>query len=185
MVYSDIIKSTKLNLYLRSLSEQDCTDRYLSWLQNPQINQYLETRLTEQSLETVKAFVNTINDSEHSYLFGIFYNNMHIGNIKLGPIHPVYHFADISYFIGETSEHGKGIATEAVRLVCDFGFKTKELHRISAGGYATNLATKRVLEKNGFVLEGIYREKVYINGNYIDAFWYAKLNKKNYNESIL
>ena len=95
----------------------------------------------------------------------------------MGPIHPEYHFADISYFIGEISEQGKGFATEAVRLLCDFGFRIKKLHRISAGGYATNLATKRVLEKNEFIFEGIYREKIYVNNTYIDAFWCAKLNK--------
>lgn len=177
MIYSNILKSDRLNLYLRSLSEQDCTQKYLSWLENPKINRYLETRLTKQSLEKIKAFVNTINESDHSYLFGIFYNDTHIGNIKLGPIHPEYHFADISYFIGEISEQGKGFATEAVRLLCDFGFRIKKLHRISAGGYATNLATKRVLEKNEFIFEGIYREKIYVNNTYIDAFWCAKLNK--------
>ena len=60
--------------------------------------------------------------------------------------------AILSYWIGETF-WGKGIATEAVRRVIDFGFDQLQLVRIQTSVLVWNNASKRVLEKSGFLKE--------------------------------
>ena len=45
------------NIYLRSLSIKDITLTYLSWLQDKDINYYLETRHEEQTISKIKKFV--------------------------------------------------------------------------------------------------------------------------------
>jgi hypothetical protein len=59
------------NILLRNIEITDCNDEYLSWLENPVINQYLETRWEKQDLRKIKSFVRDIKESENSVLFAI------------------------------------------------------------------------------------------------------------------
>lgn len=76
-------------------------------------------------------------------------------------------------------EHcGKGVATQAVRLMLEEGFRLRpKLHRVSAWVYAPNVASRRVLEKNGFHAEGIQREAVMCEGHPTDRLLYGLLRK--------
>lgn len=164
-------------IYLRSIDLNDCTERYVEWLNDPDITRYLETRWYDQNLDSIKEFVKSQIENKNSYLFAIIKTdtNQHIGNIKLGPINQHHNHADISYFIGEKTLWQKGIATEAVRLICEFGFEELKLHRIEAGTYSTAIGSWHILEKVGFKREGVFRNQVMSEGNYIDVFRYGIL----------
>ena len=82
-------------------------------------------------------------------------DDMHIGNIKLGPINWVHRFADISLLIGDKNYWGKGIATEAIRLISNFAFKVINLRKVKAGCYASNIGSAKAFEKAGFKREGL------------------------------
>lgn len=43
-----------------------------------------------------------------------------------------YNYADISYFIGEKLLWGKGVDSEVIRLITDYGFSKLKLHKIEA-----------------------------------------------------
>lgn len=152
---------------LRLITIEDCTQRYVSWLRDPKVNKYLETRWSSQTIQTVQEYVNTKSNSLDNYLFAIIENqsSTHIGNIKLGPINFHHSCAVISYFIGERSMWGKGYATEAIRLISKFGIQNLGLHRLEAGIYASHIASKRVLEKAGYKFEGsLIRQLKGLNG---------------------
>lgn len=168
---------------LRLLEISDCQKYYLDWLNDKEVNQYLETRWQEQSLDSIKDFVATIRESSHSYLFAIIYEGKHVGNIKMGPIHPIYKHADISYFIGDKNVWGKGVATEAVSLIIYFAFKVLKLNRLQAGAFEQNVGSQKVLLKCGFKREAIYRKKVFLTLNdvYCDIYEYSIL-KSEYEE---
>ena len=71
------------NIYLRSLSLKDVTKDYLKWLQDKDVNFFLETRHEIQNLSKIKNYVTSCNNSYTSYLFGIFTGlDVHIGNKK-------------------------------------------------------------------------------------------------------
>lgn len=148
-------------IYLRTIQPSDCGAAYLSWMRHKETNQYMETRWVEQTEETIKSFVNNIILSNDSILFAIIEKDTrtHIGNIKIGPINVHNCWADISYFIGDMSARKKGYATEAVKLICEFGFSELHLHRIQAGLVEGNTSSEKVLQKNGFQLEGRLSEK--------------------------
>ena len=83
-----------------------------------------------------------------------------IGNIVAGNISCTWHkdvyakTVELGYFIGE-NYWGKGIASEAVREIIRFGYDKMELNRIEAETIEDNHESRRMLEKLGFVLEGI------------------------------
>jgi len=70
---------------------------------------------------------------------------------------------EIGYFFAP-SERGKGYGTEAVQLIVDYLFLSKDLARIQAGVDVRNKASQRVLEKVGFQREGTMRKCLFIRG---------------------
>ena len=117
-------------------------------------------------------------DNDHSVLFAIIFEKRHIGNIKIGPINKNYSHADISYFVGDKTLWRRGIATEAINLVSEFGFTDLKLHRIEAGVYAGAIGSWKALDNNGFTKEAIFREQVISHGKYMDVYRYGLLESE-------
>ena len=63
----------------------------------------------------------------------------------------------------------RGLGTEATRLIVGYGFERLGLHRISLEVYAFNPRARRAYEKVGFRPEGVLRESLRYNGEWIDA----------------
>lgn len=173
MIYEKPIESERL--ILRPVALSDCNESYIRWMNDEETNRYMETRWNVQNLETITSFVREIRASDDSYLFAIVEKQSarHIGNIKIGPIHKRYHYANISYFIGEKEFRGRGLATEAIRAVCQFGFQVLNLHRIQAGVIEGNDASARALASCGFRLEGRLADKFVVSGKYADHLIYG------------
>lgn len=97
-----------------------------------------------------------------------------IGTIGYWRIVKDHHRAEIGYMLN----HGywnKGFITEAMQTVIDYGFAKMKLHTIEANINPHNLASRRVLEKQGFQQEGFYRENYYFNGKYLDTAVFSLL----------
>lgn len=82
--------------------------------------------------------------------------------------------AELGYWLARV-QWGRGIVTEAVTRMCHAGFEQLDLLRIFAEPFSSNTASRRVLEKNGFVLEGVLQHSVYKWGQVMDACVYALL----------
>jgi RimJ/RimL family protein N-acetyltransferase len=63
---------------------------------------------------------------------------------------------------------GRGIGTEATRLIVGYGFDQLGLHRIQLEAYGHNHRALRVYEKAGFVVEGVRREVQVRDGEWVD-----------------
>ena len=66
-------------------------------------------------------------------------------------------------------ERGRGLGTEAIRLVIGYGFEQLGMHRISLEVYAFNPRARHVYEKVGFVEEGVLREALRYEDEWVDA----------------
>jgi [ribosomal protein S5]-alanine N-acetyltransferase len=121
------------------------------------------------------AFIQHCREMQVDTFFAIEIRGEHVGNISISPCNDVYRkSAEIGYFIGEPYWN-KGIATRAVNLIVDYGFSNLGLARIHTGVYEYNPASQRVLEKCGFVREGIFRKSIYKDGELWDEIRYAIL----------
>jgi len=69
----------------------------------------------------------------------------------------------------------KGIMTEAVRQICKISFSELDIIRITGLVYAPNIASRKVLEKNDFVQEGLQRNAVFKDDKVYDLCVYGKL----------
>ena len=153
-------------LLLRGLEITDLNEKYLQWLNNPDINQYLETRFNAQTINSIKRYWESHESDSNSPWFAICLRDeeRHIGNIKLGPINWVHRKADISLFIGERDCWGKGYASEAIEAVKEWAFRQLQLHKLCAGIYSSNVGSIKAFQKCGFVIEGRLQEEVIFNG---------------------
>lgn len=84
--------------------------------------------------------------------------------------------AEIGYWLAEPY-WGQGIMSRAVRRICELAFSQFDIIRIEAEPFAHNTASRRVLEKAGFVLEGTKQKSVYKNGRLHDSCIYARLKE--------
>lgn len=80
----------------------------------------------------------------------------------------------LGYWIGE-AYWGQGIVSEAVRMMTDYIFTHYDVIRIQAGVFETNLASVRILEKAGYILEARLRKHVFKDNEIQDLFIYACL----------
>ena len=101
-----------------------------------------------------------------------------IGFCEFDDIFWSYRIAHIGYLIGEVEYWGKGIGTELVKLLLEYGFKELNLHKVVVDVVVPNVSSIRCLEKNGFKLEGTLQKEMYIDGKYYDMLKYGLLREE-------
>ncbi len=84
--------------------------------------------------------------------------------------------AEMGYYIAEPF-WGKGIGTSAVQQTCHYIFHHTNIIRIFAEPFAFNTASCRILEKSGFICEGVLRCNAVKNGRIIDMKLYALIKQ--------
>jgi RimJ/RimL family protein N-acetyltransferase len=82
--------------------------------------------------------------------------------------------AEVGYFIGE-DYWNKGIVTVALNLITEYGFRNLNIVRIHSGVYEHNLASQRVLEKCGYIKEGVFQKAVFKKDQFWNEVRYAKV----------
>ena len=123
-------------------------------------------------------FIRDCMEKEGKTQFGraIMVNNEAVGSISILFGEDVYcRSAELGYWLGEPFWR-KGIMTEAVQKMCEEAFRRYKLIRIYAEPFSTNLASRGVLEKAGFQLEGIKRKSIFKNGCIQDSYLYSILH---------
>ena len=80
---------------------------------------------------------------------------------------------EIGYMI-LTPFWSQGIGTESVRQICEIAFRELELQQIVGNVFPENVASARVLEKNGFQLNGTMTGSIVKNGSLLDVKVYIK-----------
>ena len=101
-----------------------------------------------------------------------------VGNISVEKKSDVHRKdAELGYVL-QTEQWSRGIMTQAVSQICRIAFEELDLLRITALVYEPNLASRRVLEKNGFCLEGIMKNAVVKGEHVYNLCVYGKLREE-------
>jgi [ribosomal protein S5]-alanine N-acetyltransferase len=92
-----------------------------------------------------------------------------LSNVVRGPLRS----ANVGYWV-DAKRNGRGLATRAVAAVVEHAFGTLALHRLQAGTLVDNVASQRVLEKNGFERIGLARNYLHIGGAWRDHLLFQR-----------
>jgi [ribosomal protein S5]-alanine N-acetyltransferase len=90
---------------------------------------------------------------------------------------PIGNLLEIGYVL-IPNERGKGYCTEAVKIVLDYLFLSKNIVRIQAHTDARNMASQKVLQNVGFKKEGTIRKSVFARGEWRDRYLYSILREE-------
>lgn len=146
---------------------------------NPETMKYIPRPLVtnyDEALAHIKMMEDKIETNEGiNWAITIKGDDKMLGVIGHYRIKPEHYRAEVGYMI-LPEYHGKGITTEAVQCVVDYGFNTMQLHSIEGVIDPENDASQRVLQKCGFVKEAHFKENEFYDGKFIDAVVYSKLN---------
>ncbi len=168
-----MIAETKTAVSLRAWSLQDLPN-LVKYANNPKIAGNLTNRFPSPYTKfDGNDFIEAAHHHHPTQLFAIDFHGEAVGSIGIFPQEDIHCLnAEIGYWIAEP-HWGKGLGTEAIRLMVDYGFKTWPVTRIYARPFGHNHASHRVLEKAGFLLEGRFNQILLKNGDVLDELIYA------------
>ncbi len=109
-----------------------------------------------------------------AYIFTILIDGEACGIISLSNVSIEHACGELGFWLGR-DQWGRGVMTEAVRLMLRFAFDDLGLYRVYASAFAANEASRRVLEKNGLKLEGTLREAIVRYGERQDFLQFGVL----------
>lgn len=168
-------------LIFRAIKETDVHEIF-ALRSNPELMQYIPRPLLT-NLEEAKAHMKIIQDKIDTNE-GINWAMTEKGNDKLISLIGFYriqneHYrSEIGYMLLPEYQN-KGYITEAIQTLLNFGFTEMGLHAVEAIIDPRNLASEKVLLKNGFIKEAHFVENFCFEGKFIDSAHYSIL-KRNY-----
>lgn len=170
-------------VYLRPFEEEDLPI-WQSWFNDVETIKYLHTGRWGTSINSQKKFIEVLEADKNQLQMAVIAKKSRklIGLAKLNHINLINRNADISIVIGEKSCRGKGMASEAVRLLIDYAFNYLNLHRITAGSVEENMSSTYLFKKLGFKEEGLLREDFYVEGKYLNCIKMGLLKSEYLNK---
>lgn len=115
---------------------------------------------TTLSVDDSKIFIEKCRDGfeqKKSLDLGVWYEGEYVGSMGFHTIRKTHEWVEIGYWLSKDCT-GKGIMTECVKAMVNYGFNDLGLHRIQIKCDADNVKSKAIPERLGFTLEGTTRE---------------------------
>jgi RimJ/RimL family protein N-acetyltransferase len=158
---------------LRPVTESDVDDAYVAWLNDPAVNQYLETRFVTHSADDIRQYVRDQARAADAVFLAIVRRSdgRHIGNLRIGAIDRHHRSATIALVIGDRTAWGRGLGSDAITTATRYAFTSLDLDKLTARCYATNLGSIRAFEKAGWQREGVQRGQFMTDAGRIDGVW--------------
>ena len=150
------------------------------WFNDPEVTQHLSLRYPLSHAQEKDFIEATARIGYNSASFGVetLAERHLIGGLELGEVSPENRSAMLGIAIGDKEFWNGGYGTDALRVLCRFGFEMMNLHRIELEVYADNARAIHVYEKVGFQTEGTRRQAVFTFGRYQDVRVMGLLEKE-------
>ena len=166
-------------LLLRQITPADVNEIF-ALRSNPDVMKYVPRPLcttTDDAMAIINMLEQKIVSNEGiNWAITLKGNDTLIGFIGHYQIKWEHFRSEIGYMLLPTFQ-GKGIATEAVKLVIDYGFNEMNMHSLEAIIDPANIASAKVLEKNNFIKEAYLKENEFFDGKFLDCIIYSLLKK--------
>ncbi|MEB6381347.1 GNAT family N-acetyltransferase [Leclercia adecarboxylata] len=151
---------------------------FLSLQQHPDVMRYVaEARPEEAIRETFISRLPAWTPGSAHWLCLVVRDNNQTPLGVTGYIHRDDDCAEVGFLFAPQAQ-GKGYGFESLQAVCDYAFMQGGIRRLTATVTAGNVASKRLLEKTGFVLEGELRESYWLAGEWYNDWLFGLLRKE-------
>lgn len=167
---SELILFKSLNIFdavqIHEFASDKDVSRYIGWSLMDNLEdtkQHVEEMIKKEELGT------------HLYASILLKNTQKIiGTAMIFNFDNQANHAEIGY-VFHKDYWGNGYGTQAVELMSDFAFKILNLHKLHARIVDKNIGSVRILERNGFDLEGKLKDYYFIDGDYCHGLFFGKI----------
>jgi RimJ/RimL family protein N-acetyltransferase len=152
---------------LRALTTADASERYLAWLNDPDVLRHRGPKAYPSTLAELERYVESI-PTRGDLVLAVCEKETgrHVGNIALNTILWVHRSAELSIMIGAKDVWGRGLGKEAIELVTRHAFESMGLNRLWAE--SPNPAFNAAVKGLGWTHEGTKRRAFLIGGRFVD-----------------
>ncbi len=149
-------------------------DTLVHYADNPRIAGNLTDQFPHPyTRESGERFILLATGQTPNHILAIDVDGRAVGAVGLHPQKDIYRKnAEMGYWLAEPY-WGRGIMTQAVRQMVNYGFDRWDITRIYARPFGRNIASQRVLEKAGFTLEARLEKTIFKSGVFEDELIYA------------
>jgi UDP-4-amino-4,6-dideoxy-N-acetyl-beta-L-altrosamine N-acetyltransferase len=160
---------------IRKLSENDLEAR-VAFLNDPRITDFIHLN-GHIDIEGTRKWYQIIKNNNKRVDFSFMHENKIVGMGGLSDISDMDEHASL-YIYMSPEFHGKGLGTQALKLLCSYGFNILNLRRIYLYTFVTNEVANHLYEKVGFVREGVLRKHTKKNGELVDRYFWGLLKEE-------
>lgn len=159
---------------LTSFSEEDITDEYVGWLNNPVVTQFSNQRFIEHNHETCRHYLEKFEGSPNLFLsIRRLEDDRAIGTMT-AYIAPQHGSADMGILIGDPSVWKRGFGQDAWNTLAEFLLRQPGMRKITCGTLACNEAMIRLAERSGMELEARRAAHELVDGKPVDILYFAR-----------
>lgn len=161
------------HVVLRPLTVTDAEAMFAS-LNDEEAKRLTGTQKTH-SLADVEAHLKRCEASDDRFDFAILSEGHLVGEVVLSNVDPLNKSASFRIAVWYAENRNRGYGSEATELVVRFGFECLGLNRIELEVFAFNPRARYVYERAGFVHEGVRRQALFWEGQWVDSEMMAVL----------
>jgi len=171
-----------IGIIIRPLRLIDINKNYISWFSDLKVTEYLEAK--NITIKDSKKYLKNGILKQNYYIYAICDKKTaeHIGNIKIGPIRRFDGVSDLVTVIGNKNYWGKGVATEAIKIIVKKSFSESGIRKFCASIDSNNKGSLNAYQSAGFKVEAkltnyfcrnaqglkSYSDKIYVVYNNLD-----------------
>jgi len=141
----------------------DHDEKTVAWLNSVDLRTTFGLR-QEVSIESHRAWVNAAKDTRIWAIQD--QSNGHVGNVLL-KINIRHRSGYFQIYIGEPQARGLGLGEKALLTTLRAAYEKYSLHRVWLHTFPENARAEALYKKHGFVLEGVEREALWVDGAYL------------------
>ncbi|MBN2124009.1 MAG: GNAT family N-acetyltransferase [Deltaproteobacteria bacterium] len=166
-------------LLIEPFSERHLSDRYVGWLNDPEVVRLSEQRFRTHTPESCREYMRSFEGTPNHFwaILSRLPREGHVGNVNAS-VDARNGVADIGILIGEKRLWGKGYGLEAFRAVTSFLFGQVGVRKVTAGTTSINLGMLRIMERMGMEPDGLRLRHVLIDGQETDLIHAALFREK-------
>ena len=164
------------NICLRSFQESDVTDHYVSWLNDNEVVKYSNQRFLTHTIESSNKYLDSFSNTRNMYMA------IEDGSTKelYGSITAYIQFnhgtADIGLMVGSKKSWGKGVGSEAWKLMMDFLLIQSGVRKVTGGTMRCNIGMIKIMKKNGMIHEATKKSHELLDGEPVDIVYFYKFS---------
>lgn len=163
-------------IYLRPITIED-TDNVVRWRNDKKIVENFIYRKKISREEHLNWLQNKVETGQViQFIICDLQTDKPLGSIYLQNFNETTRQAEEGIFLGEDEAYGRGIGTEAAKLMLEYAFTTLKLHKLTARVLSYNQGSRKMHEKAGYQKESYLKDELFLDGKYEDLIFYGAIN---------